>query len=122
MKLATGVDIEENNRFESKIDDKKFLSRIFTQDEIDYCLSKKNPHQHFAVRFCAKEAAIKALCSFYEKKISLRLSQIEIIKKADVPFIKIHDKEFENLEFSLSLSHCKCHSMAQVLCFTKEKL
>lgn len=122
MKLATGVDIEDNNRFEDKTNDKKFLERIFTQDEIDYCLSKINPHQHFAVRFCAKEAVIKALCAFYEEKISLRLNQIEVVKKTDVPSIKIHDEKYNNLEFSLSLSHCKCHSMAQVLCFTKESL
>ena len=122
MQLSTGVDIEENNRFEDKIQDEKFLKRIFTQDEMDYCLSKSNPHQHFAVRFCAKEAVIKALCSFCGKKVSLRLNQIEVIKKSDVPFIKIHNEEYNNFDFSLSLSHCKCHSLAQVLCFTKKSL
>lgn len=122
MKFTVGVDIEDNNRFENKIDDVKFLKKIFTQGEIDYCLSKAFPKQHFAVRFCAKEAVIKALCSFYEEKITLGLTQIEVVKKSDVPFIKIHDTKYDDINFSLSLSHCKCHSMAQVLCFAKENL
>lgn len=122
MQLAVGVDIEENSRFEDKVGDEKFLQRIFTQDEINYCLSKSLPHQHFAVRFCAKEAVIKALCSFFGERVTLRLNQIEVIKKSDVPLVKIHDERYQNLEFSLSLSHCKCHSMAQVLCFTLPNL
>ena len=39
----------------------RFLSRVFTAHEIAYCRSKKNPWQHFAVRFAAKEAVWKAL-------------------------------------------------------------
>jgi len=122
MQLSVGVDIEENSRFENKVSDEKFLKRIFTQDEINYCLSKINSHQHFAVRFCAKEAVIKALSSFYGRKVFLRLNQIEVVKKTEVPSIQIFGDKYQDLDFSLSLSHCKCHSMAQVLCFTKEKI
>lgn len=39
----------------------RFLSRVFSDDEIAYCRGKKLQWQHFAVRFAAKEAVWKAL-------------------------------------------------------------
>ena len=52
------VDIESISRFRMMpfVKHKNFYKRIFTEREIMYCLSKMNPYQHFAVRFCAKEA------------------------------------------------------------------
>lgn len=38
-----------------------FLERWFTTREIDYCSSKAVPSRHFAARFAAKEAIVKAL-------------------------------------------------------------
>lgn len=117
MQFAVGVDIEENSRFENKVSDEKFLKRVFTQEEINYCLNKVNPHEHFAVRFCAKESVIKALSTFYNEEISINLNRIEVIKESKIPTIKIHDNKYQDLKFSLSMSHCKSHSIAQVLCF-----
>src|SRR5918996_2316480 len=37
------------------------LSRVFTDDEIAYCRRRKDPVPHFAARFAAKEAGLKAL-------------------------------------------------------------
>ena len=37
-----------------------FLERVFTPDEITYCLRMGNPHEHLAARFAAKEAVAKA--------------------------------------------------------------
>ncbi|HYE91180.1 MAG TPA: holo-ACP synthase [Terriglobales bacterium] len=39
----------------------RFLRRVFTADEIAYCRSRKDPVPHFAARFAAKEAGLKAL-------------------------------------------------------------
>lgn len=39
----------------------RFLKRVFSRAEIAYCMGKKRPWQHFAVRFAAKEAVYKAL-------------------------------------------------------------
>lgn len=117
MQFAIGVDIEENSRFEDKVLDESFLKRVFTQTEINYCLSKVHPHEHLAVRFCAKEAVIKALSTFYNEEISIRLNQIEVMKESKIPTIKIHSPKYQDLNFSLSMSHCKSHSVAQVLCY-----
>ena len=41
--LNIGVDIEDNSRFENKTlkKDEKFLRKIFTQNELDYCYQKR---------------------------------------------------------------------------------
>ena len=60
--MNIGIDIEEIKRFNNLLKDKKFIERIFSKDEIEYCLSKKkNAIQHFAVRFAGKEAVWKAI-------------------------------------------------------------
>ncbi len=116
MQFAIGVDIEENSRFEDKVSDENFLKRVFTQAEIEYCLAKVKASEHFAVRFCAKEAVIKALSTFYNEEVSIALNHIEVIKESKIPTIKIHSDKYQDLNFSLSMSHCKSHSVAQVLC------
>jgi len=57
-----GVDIVEIGRLKRAIERYPQLqSRLFTSREREYCLSKARAHLHFAVRFAAKEAALKAL-------------------------------------------------------------
>ncbi len=65
MILAIGHDIVEINRFAHwHTYSLKKLSKVFNQSEIDYCLQHPAyTAQRFAVRFAAKEAAYKALCS-----------------------------------------------------------
>ena len=105
---SIGVDIEEIDRFTRKkfFDNKSFYEQIFTNNEIKYCLSKIDPYPHFAVRFCAKEAAIKALS---DKKILLK--NIEVILKEDKPILKI----FNEIIGLVSLSHSKNHAIAFVM-------
>ena len=62
MKIFQGVDIVEIPKLKEILfrnDD--FISDIFTEKEKEYCQSKKDPYQHFAGRFAAKEASLKAL-------------------------------------------------------------
>ncbi|MCL6471459.1 MAG: holo-ACP synthase [Firmicutes bacterium] len=62
MIKGIGIDIVEVTRIEQAISRRKrFAERVFTESERQYCLSKRRPHLHFAVRFAAKEAAVKAL-------------------------------------------------------------
>jgi len=39
----------------------EFLGRLFTESELDYCLSHVNPYPSLAARFAAKEAVLKSL-------------------------------------------------------------
>ena len=41
--------------------DERFLQRVFTAGEISYCRGRRDPVPHFAARFAAKEAGLKAL-------------------------------------------------------------
>jgi len=63
MVLGVGTDLIEIPRIQQSIDrfGDRFLRRIFTAREIDYCRRKKNAAESFAARFAAKEAAAKAL-------------------------------------------------------------
>ena len=59
--LGIGVDIIQNSRIRKSITNKKFLLRIFTNDEINKSKKIKNKTAFFSKRFAAKEAFSKAL-------------------------------------------------------------
>jgi holo-[acyl-carrier protein] synthase len=62
IKIHQGVDIVDVKKFKDiTLRNKQFIPDIFTQREQEYCLSKKDPYVHFAGRFAAKEACMKAL-------------------------------------------------------------
>jgi holo-[acyl-carrier protein] synthase len=58
-----GVDIVEILRIKKSYlrFGKRFLERIFTENEIKYCQSQKRSYEHLAARFAAKEAVLKSL-------------------------------------------------------------
>jgi holo-[acyl-carrier protein] synthase len=60
--IGIGVDLVENARIEHSLErfGDRFLHRVFTSGEIEYCQSMKFPARHFAARFAAKEAVSKA--------------------------------------------------------------
>ena len=60
--IGIGVDIVETTRIEHSLErfGERFLHRVFTAGEIEYCQSMKYPARHFAARFAAKEAVSKA--------------------------------------------------------------
>jgi len=104
--IGIGVDIEKTDRFKKKLKDKRFLNKIFTQEELNYCFSNKYPEKHLAARFAGKEAMIKAYCSLY--KDILDFKSIEIINnKKGVPEIKLleNSKKSCKLLNRISLSH-----------------
>lgn len=109
--FAIGVDIEEVERFEGK--DEFFLARIFSMLERDYCLSKHSPAQHFAARFCAKEAIFKALSSFGESGIEF--NKIEVYHVNQVPCVRFLNELNEKYKVKLSLSHDKTKAIAYVI-------
>ena len=62
IQIHQGVDIVDVARFREVAGrNRDFLSDIFTPGEMEYCFSMKDPHPHFAGRFAAKEACLKAL-------------------------------------------------------------
>ena len=58
-----GIDVVDVTRVEGVISrwGDRFLEKVFTETELRYARSKKNPLPHFAGRFAVKEAVAKAL-------------------------------------------------------------
>ena len=63
MITGIGIDLVENARIRDSLErfGDRFLSRIYTEVEREYCNKCANPAIHYAARFAAKEAAFKAL-------------------------------------------------------------
>lgn len=63
MIVGIGIDLERIDRFRDLLDrwGERFERKLFTDAERAYCRSRGKPEQHFAARFAAKEAALKAM-------------------------------------------------------------
>src|SRR3954468_12244805 len=60
--MRVGIDLIEIERVRRALEKRpRFAERVFTEAERAYCLSPRNPAQHFAARFAGKEAVGKAL-------------------------------------------------------------
>lgn len=116
MKILCGTDIIEINRVEEAIESlgDKFLNRVFTKQEIEYCESKKKQkYQHYAGRFAAKEAVFKAISELLESKYEIKWIDIEILSNENSkPKVNLKLK-LENIEnIDISISHCKQYATA----------
>ena len=115
-----GTDIIEVSRIEKLIKEKgnKFLNRIYTKNEIDYCESKGlNKYQHYAGRFAAKEAVFKVLNGEIVSERSLAFKDIEILNANDgAPYVNILDDImidcFDMYNVDISISHIKKYATA----------
>ncbi len=117
-----GTDIIEVSRIEKLIKEKgdKFLNRIYTQNEIDYCESKGlNKFQHYAGRFAAKEAVFKVLNGKADLESSLTFKNIEILNKNDgAPYVNILDDimiDCFDINVDVSISHIKKYATATAI-------
>lgn len=121
MIIGIGVDLVDVTRFESIIFrwQHRFLKRVFTDNEIKYCNTKKHPAQRFATRFAAKEAFIKALFPRGQKGVSLK--DIEIDQRENRPVVNLSgsvkdEAEKRNIkDVHLMVSHDGDYGIANVV-------
>lgn len=110
-----GIDLIEIKRVEKLLKQygNNFLKRTFTSKEIEYCKKKANPSQHYAARFAAKEALIKAFGK------PLVLKEIEVkrpLGKAPQIELSGEAKKLVNTKkILLSISHDHEYAVAQVI-------
>ncbi len=124
MKISCGTDIIEIERIKDSIEEtnNKFLNRVYTEKEIEYCESKKiQKYQHYAARFAAKEAVFKAISIKLEDKYSICWKDIEIINDSQGrPNVILQGNIQKNIEqIDISLSHCKEYATANVVVIWK---
>lgn len=125
MKILTGTDIIEIDRIKESIEDlgEKFLNKIYTSKEIEYCESKnKAKYQHYAARFAAKEAIFKAISELLNDKFEITWQNAEVENdisgKPRINFIhtNVADK-IENID--ISISHSRKYAIANVVIVIK---
>ncbi|RKZ23397.1 holo-[acyl-carrier-protein] synthase [bacterium] len=103
-----GVDIVKVERIKRAVErwGERFLSRVYSREEINYCMRKKNPYPSLAARFALKEAFYKATggkTSFHD------------ISYTQKPRLTPHaEKILQGKSFSLSLSHDGEYAIAVV--------
>lgn len=126
MIIGVGIDIIEIDRITKSIDrfGDLFINKIFTKTEIDYCESKKNKFQHYAARFAAKEAIIKAFSA--SKLNGFSWQDMEIYNEPDgTPKTNIYGKMGEFLgkekDLQISLSHSDNYVVSYAVLFFKLK-
>tara|TARA_Y100000746_G_scaffold35231_1_gene26434 strand:- start:800 stop:1108 length:309 start_codon:yes stop_codon:yes gene_type:complete len=92
----------------------KFINRVFTKNESQYCLSKANPPVHFAGRFAAKESIKKCLLSSKIIK-SIEFNQIEILSEENgAPYAHlINDLPISDI--NITISHEKDYAIAMAM-------
>ena len=116
MKITCGTDIIEVKRIEKAIKEKgdKFLKKVYTPFEIEYCNSKNTmKYQHFSARFAAKEAIFKAISEEMQNKYEITWTDVEIRNneegKPKVVFLK---KNYGINQIDISISHIKEYAIA----------
>lgn len=124
MVIGIGIDIIEIDRIKKSIDTygDSFLNKIYTKNELDYCLAKHNKYQHLAARFAAKEAIYKALTTGWEKDATWK--SMEIINEPNgLPVVKFFGKlkEFisKDKDIKISLSHSDNYVTAVAIIYKK---
>ena len=121
--VGNGVDIIENIRIKNLIKNKKFISRIFTENEIIQSKKLANKTNYFAKRFAAKEAFVKAIGEGFRNSINFNDIEVKNDKKGKPKInlsIKINNfikKKFNLKKYRifLSLSDEKKYSIAYVI-------
>jgi holo-[acyl-carrier protein] synthase len=120
--IGVGTDIIECLRIAQMIDrhGELFIRRVYTDHEIAYCSTKKAATQHYAGRWAAKEAVLKALGTGWVRGISWRDVEVRH-KPGGAPTVALRGGAKEVLERSgitrmhISISHCRSHAIAYAI-------
>ena len=125
MALAgIGVDMLEISRMERVIEHRpSFLRRVFTDEERAYCEHTARPAEHYAARFAAREAVLKALgCGFSD---GVRVKDVSVVNdETGRPQAKLSGRAAQIAaeqgvrEIALSISHTRGVAVANAVAVT----
>ena len=124
MITGLGVDIVEIDRMREAIERRpKMKERLFSEDERAYCDSRNRPEIHYAMRFAAKEAVLKALGTGFK---GMRFTDVEVMRDETgrpAPHLKGRAAEVAEergvLEMHLSLSFTHTTAVASAVAITE---
>ncbi|MGV3483605.1 MAG: holo-ACP synthase [Planctomycetaceae bacterium] len=119
--IGIGTEIIECVRIARMIEQhgELFLERVYTAEEVAYCSERSSATQHFAARWAAKEAVLKAILG---RSRGIRWNEIEVISTtAYGPSIQLSGRAAEwaahrgIARFQISLGRCRTHATAFVI-------
>ena len=107
LRISTGFDLEDLERWRRPLALLRRPERIFSADEIEWCLNRRDPIPHFAVRWCAREAVIKAM----RPLVALRIFDVETQRRTDGSIAPALTRgrrwPAEMIDIDLSVSHSR---------------
>jgi len=116
---GVGTDLIECERIARVLERQRdrFLKRVFTEGEQEYCMKMKNPVPHLAARFAAKEAVSKCFTTGIGE--SLGWKSIEVVKgEREQPIIQLDEQGLALLkqvganDVLVSLAHTENYGLA----------
>jgi holo-[acyl-carrier protein] synthase len=119
--IGLGLDATDIDRIADTIEryGERFLHRVFTEGEIAYAMRRRVPAIHFAGRFAAKEAAMKALGTGHSRGVLWR--DVEVIRRGGPPQLELHAgaaRQFAAMggrRSLLTITHSDALALAEVL-------
>ena len=119
--IGLGLDATEIPRIASLIEryGERFIRRLFTDGEVAYCNRRRTPAIHFAARFAAKEAGMKALGTGHSQDVLWR--DLEVVRRGGPPQLQFHGgaaRRFAAMgarSSLLTITHTDTLALAQVL-------
>jgi len=117
--LGVGIDLIEVERIRSSLGqhEERFLEKVFTDHEREYCSGMADPAPHYAARFAAKEAISKAFCVGIGEEFGWKDAGIRNGARGE-PVVQLADKgssllaELGGREILVSLSHLSSIAIA----------
>ncbi len=125
--FGIGTDIVECLRIAQMIErhGELFIQRVYTPHEIQYCQNRKAATQHFAGRWAAKEAVLKAIGTGWRRGISWRDVEVRNLPGGR-PIVALHGGVRDVMEelgigqILISISHCRSHATAYAVAVDRE--
>ncbi len=117
-----GIDLVQISRMREVISrwEERFVRRVFTDGEIAYCRARRDPVPHFAARFAAKEAGLKALGTGL--RLGIHWRELEVVReRGQAPTLVLSGRSYEigrsrgGTRMLLALTHDGDYAMAQAL-------
>ncbi len=118
MIKGVGIDIIELKRIRRLMKEygERFIQRILTENEINYCNKFSKPEIHFGGRFAGKEAYSKSIGTGVGKEFSWKDIEILNNEKGKPYVVHLKENEFSKLKFEISISHTDEYACAVVTC------
>jgi holo-[acyl-carrier protein] synthase len=121
--VGSGVDVVEIARVERALarPGERFARRVFTPAEIGDCRRHARPGPHFALRFAAKEAALKALGSGWGRGVGWQDVEVARDGAPEAVRLRLHGRAAELAQARgsavahLALARSRSHALAVVL-------